>query len=164
MRCPIETRDNAELLLAYTARRLDPDTAATLDRHMEVCPSCREFAENQRAVWGALDAWEAMPLTPDFNRRLYQRIEQQGSWWDRIVKPFQPMLVRQGLPIAAAACLVVMAGILLERPGTVTPPQEQQVQIETVQADQVENALEDIELLREFHQKVRGDASSQTKM
>ena len=48
MRCPIETQESAEQLLAYAARRLDPDAAAVFERHMESCASCREFAAAQR--------------------------------------------------------------------------------------------------------------------
>jgi anti-sigma factor RsiW len=161
MRCPIETQESADQLLAYTARRLEPEAAAVFERHMESCAACRQFAQAQQAVWSALDAWEAMPVSVDFNRRLYRRIEEQGSWWQRLTRPLRPVLVRQGLPAAAAACLLVTAGILIERPGS-TPSESQSAQIEAVQAvqaDQVEDALEDMELLREFHSTVRADAS-----
>jgi len=159
MKCPIETRDNAEVLLDYCARKLDPDRAATLERHIRICPACREFADSQRAVWNALDAWEALPVSPDFDRRLYARIEREVSWWDRLLRPFRPLLVRQGLPVAAGACLAIMAGILLDRSGDVPVGAEaQSVQVEAVPADQLENALDDMELLRDFNQKVRVDA------
>jgi PAS domain S-box-containing protein len=62
MRCPIETQETSELLLAYCARKLDPGTAATLERHMASCPACRELYEGQRAVWAALDAWDDLPV------------------------------------------------------------------------------------------------------
>jgi hypothetical protein len=160
MRCPIETRETAELLLAYSARKLDSESAAGLERHMEICQSCREFAEGQRLVWEALDAWEAIPVSADFNRRLYARIDREVSWWERAMRPFRPMLVRGGLPVAATACLLVMAGFLLDRPRDVPGnPDWEPAQIEAVQADQVENALEDMELLRDFQLEVRADAS-----
>jgi hypothetical protein len=76
------------------------------------------------------------------------------------MRPFRPMLVRSGLPVAAAACLLVVAGMVLERPGAVPSiPAGPPSQGEAVQADQVENALEDIELLREFNLTVGADAS-----
>jgi hypothetical protein len=160
MRCPIETQETAELLLAYSARKLDPESAAGLERHMRVCPSCRAFAEGQRLVWEALDAWDAVPVSPDFDRRLYARIDREVSWWERTMRPFRPVLMRSGLPVAAAACLLVMAGMVLERPGAVPSiPSGSPSQVEAVQADQVENALEDIELLREFNLAVGADAS-----
>jgi len=161
MKCPIETRENAELLLAYCTRKLDAESTATLERHMEICPACREFASGQRAVWEALDAWEAAPVTLDFDRRLYRRIDRKVSWWNLLVRPFRPALVRQGLPIVAATCLVVMAGWLLERPASLPPvAQPQSAQVETLQPDQVEHALDAMHMLGEFNYRVRGDAAN----
>jgi anti-sigma factor RsiW len=160
MKCPIETRENAEVLLAYCTRKLDAESTAILERHMEVCPACRQFSSAQRAVWEALDAWEAAPVTLDFDRRLYQRIDREVSWWQLLARPFRPALVRQGLPIAAAACLVVMAGVLLQHPASVPPAaQPQSAQVEVLQPDQVEHALDAMDLLGEFSHRVRADAA-----
>ena len=74
MNCPIENRESAEILLAYCARKLDAGSSAILEEHIKICPACREFAEGQQSVWKALDAWEAAPVSPDFDRRLYARI------------------------------------------------------------------------------------------
>jgi hypothetical protein len=163
MKCPIETRENAELLLEYCARQLNPAATATLERHLEVCPECRRFAETQRAVWSALDEWETQPVSADFDRRLYARIDREVSWWQRVTRPLRPLLVRGGLPIAAAACLLIMAGVYWERPEKKSAVADRQAtSSEAVPADQVEHALDDMELLREFHLKVRAD--SRTKM
>ena len=160
MKCPIQTRESAELLLAYCTRKLDAESTAILERHMEICPACREFASGQRAVWEALDAWEAAPVTLDFDRRLYGRIDREVSWWNLLVRPFRPALVRQGLPIAAAACLVVMAGVLLQHPASAPPTaQPQSAQVDTLQPDQVEHALDAMHMLGEFSYRVRGDAA-----
>jgi anti-sigma factor RsiW len=159
MKCPMESHENAELLLAYCARRLDPETQTVLERHMTVCPACREFQAGQQAVWNALDAWEAMPVAADFNRRLYRRIaeeEARASWWSRLTRPFQPMfagaLVSRGVPAAAAICLLVLAGVVLERPATVAVPDEvtADARIESIQPDQVERTLDDMEMLRQL--------------
>ena len=161
MKCPIETRESAELLLEYCARKLDPESTAILQRHIAICPACREFADGQRALWDALDAWETTPVSADFDRRMYSRIEQEVGWWDRLVRPFRPLLVRQGLPVAAA-CLVVMAGVLLQPPSAVPRPDAESsgptsAQVETVQPEQVEHALDAMEMLSEFSQHVRVD-------
>ena len=79
MNCPLETRDNAQLLLDYCTRKLEPESVAILERHIALCGACREFANSQRAVWDALDAWEAAPVSPDFDSRLYRRIEARVS-------------------------------------------------------------------------------------
>jgi anti-sigma factor RsiW len=160
MKCPIETPENAELLLAYCARKLDAESTAIIERHMEICPACREFSSGQRAVWEALDAWEAAPVTPDFDRRLYQRIDREVSWWNLLVRPFRPALLRQGVPILAAASLVVMAGVILQHPASAPPAaQPQSAQVEAIQPDQVDHALEAMHMLGEFSYRVRGDAA-----
>lgn len=160
MTCPLETQ-NAELLLAYSANKLDAETALLVERHLAICPACREFVANQRAVLAALQTWEVPPVSPDFDRRLYQRIEKEVSWWDLLIRPFRPMLVRQGLPVAVAACVVVMAGALLQqRPDAVQPvPLTESAQLEAVQPDQVEHALEDMQMLSDFSHQVRAAAN-----
>ena len=160
MKCPIETCESAELLLAYCERKLDAESTVLLERHMEICPACREFASGQRAVWEALDAWEAAPVTLDFDRRLYRRIDQEVSWWQLLMRPLRPVLVRPGLPIAAAACLLVMAGVLLERPAGAPPvAQPRPALVDALQPDQVDHALDAMYMLGEFSYRVRGDAA-----
>ena len=83
MKCPMEARDTATLL-AYSSRKPDGGDVSLLDTHVESCTACRDFVLAQRAVWDALDAWEAAPVSADFDRRLYQRIDQQVSWFDRM--------------------------------------------------------------------------------
>jgi anti-sigma factor RsiW len=148
MNCPMEGR-NPEILVAYAAGELDRESASNLERHMAGCLACRSLAAEQAAVWQALDAWEAPPVSPDFDRRLYRRIETEVrfSWWERLIRPFRPMPLRQAVPLAATACLLLMAGFLLRHPD-MTPPATPHA--ETVRAEQVERTLDDLELLRQF--------------
>jgi anti-sigma factor RsiW len=155
MRCPIETPDSADLLLAYCSRKLDATRAAVLENHIEMCPACRKFTETQQSVWEALDRWEAAPVSADFDRRLYRRIEQEQSWWDRIAGPLRPYLFRQGLPATAAAALVIAAGLLLERPAAPPPVAQESVQA----VDQAEQALTEMEMVREFSAAVRPESA-----
>jgi len=156
MKCPIESQQQAERLLEYCARKLDHVSAAPIEEHIRRCPACAEFVKGQRAVWQALDSWEAAPVLPDFDRRLYQRIQQEVSWWDLIMRPFRPLMVRQGLPAAAAACLLIAAGYLLQRPAEI--PLTTQPHVEA-SADSVEHAVDDMEILRELNHLVRADAN-----
>jgi anti-sigma factor RsiW len=173
MKCPIETQENAEVLLAYCARRLDAETTVLLERHLAGCPACREFQKNQEAVWQALDAWEAMPVSADFDRRLYQRIDQEEahlSWWDRLMRPLRPMMapvwMGRSVPVAAAACLLVLAGVILQRPdGVVVPePIASDPRIESIQPDQVERTLDDMEMLRQFRVITAADTGTVNSM
>src|ERR1035441_8533117 len=82
MNCPMEARQGSELLLEYTAGRLEACEASALEAHLESCTRCREFARSQKMVWQALEAWEAEPVSMDFDRRLFARIERAPvSWW-----------------------------------------------------------------------------------
>jgi hypothetical protein len=174
MNCPLETRENAQLLLDYCTRKLAPETVATLERHIAICGRCREFAGSQRAVWQALDAWEAAPVSRDFDSRLYQRIEAQDGcqvgWWNLLLRPFRSpfspifspifskVTLRRSLPAAAMAGLLLMAGVILERPTiSPAPPAEDMAQVDSVQPEQVERALDAMEILNEFSHHVRSD-------
>jgi anti-sigma factor RsiW len=156
MNCPLETPETADLLLAYCSRKLSPESTSILEKHLELCPSCRSFAEGQRAVWNALDSWDAAPVSADFDSRLYRRIETEVTWRERLARTFRPLLAYHGLPAAAAACLVLMAGLLLEHSGKPagTPVQPDTAAVE-VQPEKVEQALDVMEVLSEFNRKSR---------
>ena len=154
MRCPIETHGNAELLLDYCARKLNPELTAVLEAHMDICPSCREFRDGQRALWMALDQWEAAPVSPDFDRRLYRRIEREGrdGFWTRLFRPLQPVFFRPVAPLAATACLLLAAGFLVQTPSLNLASLEDGPKAREVeQVEQVERTLEDLEMLRQFN-------------
>ena len=152
MKCPMETQETMELLLAYCAGKLDPDRMITLERHVAVCAACQEFERKQHAVWDAMDAWEPMPVSADFNRRLYQRIDAEGqtSWWTRLTRPlrpaFGPGLLSRGVPMAATLCLLLVAGVILERPGNLVVPEDRGL-ADIVQPGDVERTLDDMDML-----------------
>lgn len=160
MNCPLETRENAALLVAHAARELGPDIAVRLDRHIAGCPACSEFMRRQQAVWDALDVRQPEPISPDFNRRLYARIEElegQASWWQRLTGPRGPMPVRRAMPIAATAVVLLAAGLLMDR-SRVPAAGPEQAQIEMLQPEQVEHALDDMETIRQFDRVMRSDS------
>ena len=162
MNCQIEGRDATELILAYCAGKLDRPRAATVEEHIRTCAGCRAMAGGQQAVWSALETWEAPPVSPDFDRRLYARIEKEVSLWDLILRPFRPLFVRQGLPIAAAAAVVIMAGVLMERPAGITSGMQgpTSATVESVAPDQAEQTLQEMEMMRELNRLVHPDADS----
>jgi anti-sigma factor RsiW len=161
MNCPLESRENAEQLLDYCTRNLDAETTAILEQHIAICPACRQFAENQRAVWQALDAWEAEPVSPDFDRRLYRRIEEQVSWWQKLVRPLRPFALHWNVAASTAGVFVVLAaGLLLNRPPAAPPVSTDTAQVETVQPDQVEHALDAMDMLAEFDHHVKSGSNA----
>jgi hypothetical protein len=158
-----------ERLLDYVSGSLEAQDAVLFEKHLESCSACSEFVKGQKSVWETLDVFEAAPISADFDRRLYQRIAQR-SWWDRVVAaagaPFRaPALLHQGLPLVAAAAILVAAVIVWERPAPAPAmkPTAISAEAETLQPDQVQRALDDMEMLREFNHAVVAD-SPQSKM
>jgi anti-sigma factor RsiW len=144
MDCPIKTQENREWLLEYSAGRLDRARTAMIEQHVEACPACARFVEEQRVVWAALGRWESPELSADFDRRLYQRIDQaQPS--SRLRRWFQP-LWRPMVPVAAT-CLLIVAGVMLHTPTASVNPVHS---VESVEPEQVERTLDDLQMLREL--------------
>ena len=148
MRCPSENQGNTESLLNYCSGRLDAAGAANVERHIAECAKCREFVRQQRAVWAALDSWDAAPVSLDFDRRLYRRIEAQetAQWWRQVLQPFGKLSFRPAMSLAAAGVAMV-AFLLVSEPSKIDAPQ---ARFEPVEVDQVEGTLEDIEMLQQL--------------
>ncbi len=158
MKCPTETPQSVELLLAMAANRLEGPQAAVVAEHAAACPTCRAFTAAQEAVWQSLDAWEAPPISADFDRRLYQRIEQQVSWLDRLLRPLRPLVFNRAVPIAAAAGLLIVVGLWIQRPDTApVGAVPESAQIEAIPPEQAQHALEEMDLMRQFSQMVHTD-------
>jgi len=162
MKCPLEIGEHAQLL-AFGARKPDAPGAAELERHVATCSACRQFVAGQQAVWQALDAWEAPPVAADFDRQLYRRIEQdrllqETVWWRRWLGPLRPVVLRRGLPIAAAAGVLAAAVLMLDRPAVTPVSKPETVQVENLQPEQVQHALDDMEMLSDFTRAARADA------
>jgi anti-sigma factor RsiW len=160
MNCALGTRNDAELL-AYSSRKLDPSRVAALEKHLAGCPACREFVAQQRAVWDALDTWEPEPVSADFNRRLYRRIENQARWWDGLLQPLRPLILNRPLPLAAAAAVLLFTAVMLERPAA--PPKAPAhsgadlVAVESLQPDQLVKALDEMEELSKFNRLMKSE-------
>ena len=159
MNCPLGTRDHAELLVAYSSHKLDRAQAAVLEEHIAGCAACRELVRGQQAVWEALDVWEPEPVSADFNRRLYQRIDEQVAWWHRLMRPLRPLMFHKHVSLAAAAGLVLAIGLVLNQ--TAAPPQRPAVksghvaEMEGLQPDQVVKALDEMEALSRFNRLMK---------
>jgi hypothetical protein len=160
MRCPLETRENREILVAYSSRALNGGDAQRLEAHLQSCSACREFVRGQRVVWEALEDWEAPTATADFDCRLYARMEREGSWWQRMRGRMGVLLVYRALPVAAVAALLVV-GVLLERPlaPRVPAPQLTTAHVE-LQPDQVVHELDEMEVLDQFNHMMKPDTST----
>src|SRR4051794_13142219 len=136
MLCPIKTKDNSEILLDYCAKRLTPETAAAFENHMQSCADCRSFSEAQASAWAALDTWEPIQVSENFDAKLYARIEQHenSGWWNKLWHRTvgQPGFSGPAMPIATA-CVTMIIGVMLYMPFSKpsVEPQTPQIKIES---------------------------------
>lgn len=73
-----EHQQCSELIVDYVAGRLDSQSQAAFQRHMDSCTSCSAAVARQNTVWMALDEdlWRRPPVSPDFDQRLFDRIRE----------------------------------------------------------------------------------------
>jgi anti-sigma factor RsiW len=157
MYCPLGSAEGAELIIGYVARTLDAETDSEFQRHMGTCSNCRDAVAAQQGVWSALEAWHPVPVSPDFDRKLFRRIaeEERGPWWRGIRLPH--WWWRPAMPVAAA-CALLAGAFLLQHPA---PKIAQEAQAQPkLEIEQVEHALDDMELLRQLGVEVISDKAS----
>lgn len=148
MECPIDRK--REVLIAYCAARLPADEAEAVELHLRECPQCERFVRGQSAVWNRLGEFDAPPVSENFDRLLWARIEsgQHDRWWQFPL--WKPVLS------LALACLLIIAAVLVRR--SALPAVPQQVQAEAMDAEHIERALDDFEMLRELDLPDEGQA------
>ena len=156
MNCPLQVKEGAEILLDYCSQRMDPDRAADFRLHVADCVECKQVVEAQEAVWNALDAYEPVPVSVDFDRKLWAKIDNEnaGSWWQRAwtriaegpaigwsnhLFNWKPMLVAAGTCAALAAVMIVA-----------TPHRPELGDISNQKLmEKVESALDDVDMLNQ---------------
>ncbi len=160
MKCPSENPENAEVFLAHASRNLDAERAAVLEEHLAGCPACREYAAAQFAVWEALDAWEAPEVSAGFDRRLYERIQRESGIFEMLMRPLRLWFAGRLVPAAAAAGLLIAAGIWLEYPNrTPAAHAPESAEVEALPADQAATALQQIQAMQEFSRMMHSDSA-----
>jgi anti-sigma factor RsiW len=154
MECTAKNEEGAAILLEYAAGRLAPKTALEVEQHLQGCARCREAAELERRVWLALDEWEPMPVSAEFNRKLHARIaeEAQVSFWRRVWTGtgVQRNRWRMALAPGAVAGVAVLAAILMQSPPPSMPRPHPEPGVDGVELEQVEQTLEDMDMLRQL--------------
>jgi hypothetical protein len=152
MNCPTKKNEDAEILLDYCAQTLSPVQTAEFEIHLKQCADCSRLVEEQKEVWGTLDAWTPAPVSVNFDARLYARIaeEQAGPGWQRWLRRiFQPAipypLWKSAVPLIAA-CALLAVGLSVRMPEA-THTVQPQLHADKVDIEQVEQALEDFDIL-----------------
>lgn len=157
MECPLRDTGGAQFIIEYGSGTLAPENELAFQRHMILCSKCREIAEAQREVWSALDAWTPAPISQTFNQRLYRRIadEERSAWWQRLFNANWSW--RPAMPVAAACAALIVAFLINN------PYQDQHIQIQPApapQIEQVERALDDMDMLKQLTVTTSGRAAS----
>jgi len=144
---------NEQVVLDYTAGCLDPIEALRFERHTGECAHCRALVTAQTAVWRSLDEWTPAPVSADFNRELWRRIDADAtpsSWAGRLAAAMHWSLWKRAVPLALALALVV-TGYVYDHAARHTgqPPAGATASIVLTvdDANQLERALDDIQLL-----------------
>jgi hypothetical protein len=138
-----------DVLLAYIAGRLDPAQSLLFEKHSEQCASCAALGMSQTAVWQSLDEWKPAPVSESFNRELWRRIDADSRK--------RPWTLRFGFwkqlaPLAVAVALVI-TGYVFDHQGkhsvTIQLHDSPSIVVTASEADQLDRALDDIQLLQE---------------
>jgi anti-sigma factor RsiW len=178
MDCIKNNKRGVEILTDYCAGILDPAVAFEIDTHIAQCAECLKMVEAQRMVWEMLDVWTPLEVSRNFDARLYARIAEEQAeplwrqWLRRVFLPPTPYrLWKPAVSLAAAGAVVGMA-LIVGVPGVGVPdkmpfahPAPSAYKNTTVQAkasseeidlEQVQQALDDMELLTPVGQSPSG--------
>jgi hypothetical protein len=125
---------------------------------LEESPDCRAMYQQQQAVWQALDVWEPAEPSAGFDRALFEKIERsrEDSWtsrWGWLTRPGEWLGTARPSFAAGLAALLLIAGTVL----TYQPTREGDgaavqtpAPVETEYIQQIDQALDDIEMLADF--------------
>jgi len=179
--CIKNDKRGVEILTDYCAGILDPAVAIEIDTHVEQCAECRKMVEAQRVVWEMLDAWTPLEVSRNFDARLFARISDEQAepgwrqWLRRLFVPATPYRFwKPAVSLAAAGgvvalALAVLPGVIPERDlGQTayktayksayksTAVQASMSGSEEIDLEQVQQALDDMELLTPVGQTPSG--------
>ncbi len=166
MQCPMQNNEATGFLLDYCDRKLDAANAALVEKHLQICGSCRELVEAQSAVYKSLQAWSAIDASPDFNRRLYARIEaeKRKSGILRLAAMLAErwsLLPRRRVAAFVAVCALLLAAIWIHAPlNSQNGEQEPQAKARPVDVEQVERTLQDLDMLHQLNPTFAPEANS----
>ncbi len=107
------------------------------------------MVDAQREVWNALGEWTPPAVSGDFDARLYARIRQEETipTWRRFARslfsPPVPWAFWKPAVSLMAACAVLAVGLMVRVPER----SDVTVRVDKVNIEQVEQALEDLDML-----------------
>jgi hypothetical protein len=157
MICIKDNPQGAEILLDYCAGKLDPVRTSEAGAHFRECHECGELVKAQNTVWEMLEEWKPIQVSADFDQKLYARIAQEQTepawrqWFLRIFRPATPPGFWKPAVSLAAAGAVLSLALLVHVPNrteaVVPAPTQAQLRSDKIDVDQVEQALDDMDML-----------------
>ncbi len=172
MTCPIQSENTIDVLLDYSTGKLDRARLARLEQHLRTCAECSAFLAGQQDLWQTLDAWEPEPVSMDFNRRLWHRIDAEAArpWFTKLADLLRTGAWKPALPLAAAVLLVTTAFVMDHQRSVPAIPGFQTSSgasagvsnAAPLDADQIEKTLNDIQLLGQLDTSSAVPNSSKT--
>jgi anti-sigma factor RsiW len=126
--------------------------------YLETSPECRAMYEQQQAVWEALELWEPAEPSAGFDRALYATIERgeanrPAGVWGWLGRPAEWLGGLRPSLAAGLAALLLLAGAIVDyqpQRGEGSVASQRSPLVETEYVEQIDQALDDIEMLVDF--------------
>lgn len=148
--CAGPDRMSEELLLDYSAGRLNPAQMAQINSHTLTCAACESLVLAQTTVWEAMDTWEPVAVSNDFNRSLWRKIDGLDSlpWYQKLADSLRLGSWKPALSVTTALVLVATGFVFDHRArlSELSP-----AMVAAADVEQVEQSLEDIQLLGQLN-------------
>jgi hypothetical protein len=170
--CPLKSEDTFDILLDYSAGKLNKAVSGRFEQHISACAECTAFVAGQSEVWKTLDVWEAQPVSLDFNRRLWRQIDVAAAapWYTKLAHSLRMGAWKQAVPLTAAVFLVATA-FMMDHPTAVqvTPNSAtgygaSLTNVSATEAEQLEQTLDDIQLMRQLDAAAGGESAGSKPM
>ena len=114
MQCP------GDRLFDFLDRRLDESDRSALEKHLATCGECARRAEEHTRVWDALGDMDAPQPDAQLRGRVMDAVEREcAADRESVTAPrVVPAILRRVLvPLAAAAAVLIVVGLLQHRSG-----------------------------------------------
>ena len=167
MNCPLKTEDTFDVLLDYSAGKLDKSASVRFERHIAACADCTAFVAGQSEVWKTLDVWEPEPVSMDFNHGLWKRIDAANAvpWYTKLADSLRMGAWKPALPLTAAAFLVATAFMMDHQTAVQVTHNAGSIYGVTVkEAEKLEQTLYDIQLMRQLDAAAGGGSTGSKTM
>ncbi|MBC7926600.1 MAG: hypothetical protein H7039_13170 [Bryobacteraceae bacterium] len=149
MNCPVRTGQTG-ILVEHASGRLQSELAGSVNEHAATCPECTSILKAQSKVQDALSEWTAEPVSADFDRRLFQRIEEDHgrTFFQRLVAGFS---WKPAASLAGAIATAAIVALLVSPPEQRSARPANEQTIRNVEAEQIEVVLDDIDMLQQLN-------------